>query len=101
MAETDGIFGRAAAAGDDEGEEDDADNDNDFEGGEPEFKFAKEADATKVVDAEDGDEEDGNKDAWVELFTGDPVLNDQGGGGKLVGCNNKIFEEVAIFIAPY
>ena len=55
--------------------------------------------SAKVVDAEDGNEENGNKDAWVERFAGNPVLNDQGGGGKLVGRNDEVFEEVAMAVS--
>jgi hypothetical protein len=59
VAETSGIAVGATAGSDDEGEKDDADNDDDLDGRQPELELAEELDATKVVDTEDGDDEDG------------------------------------------
>ena len=84
----------ATSGGDDDAEEDDADNDKDLDGGEPELKLAKELDAAKVVDAEDSHEEDGNEDTRVDLFGSDPFLDNEGGGGELVGGDNDVLEPV-------
>lgn len=84
----------ATAEDQDKGEQDYTDNGNDLERGQPEFKLAEEPD-TEVVDADDGDEEDGNKDTRVDSVTIDPILNDEGSSCQLIGGDDDVFEPVS------
>lgn len=84
----------ATTAGNDQGEKNYANNDNDLDRGQPKLKLAKELDATKIVDAEDDDDEDGDEHTRIDLLTGNPVLDDKSGGGELVGSDDDIFEPV-------
>jgi hypothetical protein len=54
-------------------------NNNYFDGAQPELKFAEEFDA-EVVDENDGNKEDGDESSGVDLCTWYPVLYDQGCG---------------------
>ena len=78
-----------------ETQDDNADDDDDFERGQPEFEFAKEADA-EVIDEDDGDPEDGDEDARVDTVAVDPVLDDEGSSRELVGRDDDVFEPVPI-----
>lgn len=96
VAETRGlVLVRSTTAGNDQTEENDANDDNDLERRQPEFKLAKELDATKVVDANNGNEENGNKNSRIHFFRLDPELNHQSCGRQLVRGNDEVFEEVA------
>lgn len=84
---------RATAEGKNQGKDDYADDGDDLERRQPEFELAKELD-TKVVDADDDDEEDGDKDTRIDVFSIDPVLNGEGSGSQLVGSDNDVLEPV-------
>ena len=96
VAEPTGIAIRTTAAGNDETEKNDAEDDDDLEGGEPELELAEELDAAKVVDADDGDEEDCDKDTGVDLIAVDPELDGQSSGGELVGRDDDVLEPITI-----
>jgi hypothetical protein len=63
----------------DEGEQDQADYDDDLEGGEPKLEFSKEADA-KVIDEDDQDQEYRDPDSRIDFVGGQPVLYNQRSG---------------------
>lgn len=83
--------------GKDERENDDTDDDNDLDGGQPELEFPKETNA-KVVDTNDADEEDGDPNTRIDAITRQPILDDQGSGGQLIGRDDDVFEPVSVTV---
>ena len=75
VLETGGLAIGAAAGSNDDAEQDDAENNDDLGRGQPELKLAKELDTTEVVDAEDGNEKDGDEDARIDPVGVNPFLN--------------------------
>ena len=67
----------------DEGKQNKADNDNDLDAREPEFKLSKETNS-KVVDSYNGDQEDGDENSWVNLVSRHPILQDERRCSELV-----------------
>lgn len=86
---------RSTAKGNDQCQDHNTNNDDDLETGQPELKFTEEAD-TKVVDANNNDEEYGDPYSRIDLVARQPVLDDQSSGGKLVGCYDDVFEPVTV-----
>lgn len=85
----------SSAKSNDQSQDHHTNNDNDLETGQPEFEFTEETDS-KVVDGDNDDEEYGDPYSWIDLVARQPVLNDQSGGGKLVGRDNDILEPVTV-----
>lgn len=86
---------RTATTGDDQREQDDTENDDDLECGQPELELAEELDASKVVDANNHDQEYGDEDTGIECVARDPVLNNQGGGRELIRGDDDVLEPIA------
>lgn len=84
-----------ATGGDADHENEQSNDDDDLRRREVELKLAEELD-TKVVDANDNDEEYGNPDTRVDSIGRKPILNDQSGCSQLVGRNNDVFEPVGV-----
>jgi hypothetical protein len=84
---------RATAESQNEREQNYTDDGDDFEGGKPEFEFTKEFD-TEVVDNADDDKEYSDKDTRIDCISIDPILNDEGSSGKLVGRDDDVFEPI-------
>lgn len=61
----------ATAARQNKREDDDADDNNDFEAGQPKFKFAEPFDAHEI-DQDNSDQDDGNPDTRIDSLTGEP-----------------------------
>lgn len=61
----------------------------------PELKFTKEADA-EVVDADDQNQEDSNPHSRIHLVTGQPELDHQSSGGKLVRRKDDVLQPVPV-----
>ena len=76
VSETGSFLVRTSAAGKDQTKKNQADDDNDFDGGEPEFKFPKESDS-EVVDDDDCNQEDGNEDSRIHFRAGNPELDNE------------------------
>ena len=96
VPEPTGIAIGTTATGNDETEKNDAEDNDDLERGEPELELAEELDAAKVVDADDGDEEDCDKDTGVDLIAVDPELDGQSSGGELVWRDDDVLEPITI-----
>lgn len=96
VLEAEGFAVGATTTSDDEGEENDADNDHDLDGRQPELELSEKLDTTEVIDAEDDDNEDGNEDTWIEFLSRYPFLDNEGGCGKLVGSNDDVLAPVSV-----
>lgn len=70
-------------------------NDEDFDRRKPKLEFAEPTN-TDVVDHHDSNEEDGDEDTRIDFLRLNPVLYDQGGGGKLIRSNNNVLEPVSL-----
>ena len=70
-------------------QENQANDDNHFDGRQPELKFAKEFD-TEVVDENNRHKEYGNESSGIDSGAGDPVLDDQGRSGQIIWCDNDV-----------
>jgi hypothetical protein len=89
---------RASAESEHEGQNDNANDNNDFECRQPEFELAEEFDA-KVVDADNDDPKHCNKYAGVDIITVDPVLYDQSSGSKLIRSYDDVLEPVSAILS--
>jgi hypothetical protein len=85
---------RTGADGQQEGQENDANDGDDFDGTQPEFQLTKELD-TKVVDGANGKQEDGDPNTRIDFLSGFPFLNNQSRSGQLVGRCDDIFGKIA------
>lgn len=81
--------------GDTDHEDEQSKDDNDLCRRQVEFEFTKESN-TKVVDAHNNDQEYSDPHTRIHFAGRKPVLNDQCGCSKLVGCDNNIFEPVSV-----
>lgn len=45
-----------------------------------------------AVDNYNRNKKDGNEDAWVDLISRNPVLNDKSGCRQLIGCDDDVFD---------
>lgn len=85
----------STAKSDDQSQDHDTNHDDDLETGQPELKFAEETD-TKVVDANNDDEEHGDPYSWIDFVAGEPVLDDQSSGSQLVGSDDDVLEPITM-----
>lgn len=61
----------------------------------PEFDFT-EGPHSDVVDEDNGDQEDRDEDARIDLLRWTPVLDNQSGSGELIWCYDDVFEPVCL-----
>jgi hypothetical protein len=78
-----------SAQGKNEGQQDQSEDGDDFEGGQPELDFSEGFDA-EVIDDENRNEEDGDKHSGVDAVAINPFLDYQRCRRQLVGCDNDI-----------
>ena len=78
----------------DERDHDKSENDEDLEGGQPEFEFSKELN-TKVVDGDDGNERDRNPDTWVDLVGWNPVSDNHGESSQVVRRDDNVLNDIS------
>lgn len=78
----------------DERNHDKSENDEDLEGGQPEFELSKELD-TEVVDGDNGNQGDCDPDTWVDLVGWDPVSDNHGECSQVVRRNNNVLKYVS------
>ncbi len=78
-----------------ERENDQAADGQHFDRAQPKFQLSEKPDA-EVINRDDGDEEDGDEHPRVDVFSVDPILDDQGPGRELIGGDDDILEPVRI-----
>ena len=78
----------------DERDHDKSENDEDLEGGQPEFELSKELD-TEVVDGDDGNERDRDPDTWVDLVGWNPVPDNHGKSCQVVGRDDNVLNDIS------
>ena len=66
----------ATTKGEHQTENDQTANNDNFQGREPELEFTKPPD-TEVVNGNNDDEENGDKNAWIDFAARNPVLNNE------------------------
>lgn len=86
---------RTSPCSEDEGADDQANKDDNFQTGQPKLKFAEKADA-EVVDTDDDNQENSYPNPGIDLLARTPVLYYQRSSGKLIRGDNDVFEPVAI-----
>lgn len=87
------IMVRAATTSKNQTEQNETEDHDDLDTGKPELELSKELD-TKVIDEDDCDEEDCDEGPRIDLFTGNPVLEDEGSSCQVVWCNDNILRKV-------
>lgn len=84
---------RTSSNSKEEGQEDNANDDYNFNGTEPELKFAKESN-TEVVDGDNCDQEYSDENSRIHFVWWTPILDNQSGRGQLVWRGDDIFAPI-------
>ena len=74
------------------------DNDDDLDGGQVEFELSEKL-YTEIIDNDNYDEEYCDENTGIDLFAGNPILQDKRGGGQLIRGNNDVLWNVLSFWA--
>ena len=95
VLESSGFALRSSSNREKEGQENQANNDDDFDTAEPELEFTKKL-YTEVVDGYDSYKENGNPHSRIDFFGCLPFLNDQRGCSQIVRRNDDVLEPICI-----